>query len=136
MRWTKGNKPSCSLSISHRTQTQAHYCLRKNVSVLGTLIWMISDPDTHNENAYPKLQTRAPRTNATQQLPTSCLSTLSTWLCRTFVLEAWRWHGQNNSDQEKIFSWGRGEEKGIESPLIKDTMKIHALRKPNIFSLH
>lgn len=38
---------------------------------------MISDLDTHNENAYPKLQTRAPRTNATQQLPTSCLSTLN-----------------------------------------------------------
>lgn len=34
---------------------------------------MASDPDAHNEN--PKLQTRAPKTNATQQLPTSCLST-------------------------------------------------------------
>lgn len=58
------------------------------------------------------------------------------WLCRTFVLEAWRWHGHNNSGQQKIFSWGRGEEKGIESPPIKDTMKIHALKKPNTFSLH
>lgn len=36
---------------------------------------MASDPDTHNENAHPKLQTQEPKTNATQQLPTSCLST-------------------------------------------------------------
>lgn len=36
--------------ISHGTQTQAHYGLRGNVSILSTLIWMASDPDTHNEN--------------------------------------------------------------------------------------
>lgn len=44
--------------------------------------------------------------------------------------------GHNNSGQQKIFSWGGGEEKGIESPPIKDTMKRHALRKPITFSLH
>lgn len=121
--------------ISHRTQTQVHYCLRKNVSVLITLIWMTSDLDTHNENAHPKLQTRAQRTNTTHN------SLLHVWahsVTDYAELLFWKHEGDMVTIivvSRKYFP-GEEERKKGESPPIKDTMKLHALRKHNTFSLH
>lgn len=132
MRWIRDNKPSHSLR-GHLLGSSTEYKSKLTIILGKTLIWMTSDLETNTENAHTKLQTQAPRTNATSyRLPTSRLSALRTWLCRTYVLEAWRWHGHNNNGQQTIFSWEE-EGRGIESPPIKGTMKLHALRKPSTF---
>lgn len=112
--------------IIHRIQKQAHYHLRKN-SVMN---------DIRPGNQHWKCTHETPDTGAKNKcykpLPISRLSAIRSWLCRSSVLEAWRWHGHNNSGQQTIFSWEE-EGKGIESPPIKGTMKLHALRKPSTF---
>lgn len=78
----------------------------------------------------PHIQNYRWRQTSGTNAPSSFLlhvSMLSAWMLRTFVLEAWRWHGHSNYGQQKIFFWVReGKKKEIESPPMKGTMKIHA----------
>lgn len=61
---------------------------------------------THMQNYRQKTDIR---NKGSEKLPTS--HQRRAWVLRTFVLEAWRWHGHNNYSQQKIFFWVRGGKK-------------------------